>query len=73
MRAEIKEMQQLIASDDRQLMLDYLATHRPESRDEMEMYCKLRNKEYSLRKTSTVETEKTRKLLNSSRRNKGNG
>ncbi len=39
----------------------------------METYEKLRNKEFSLRKTSTEETKKTEKLLKNSQRNKENG
>ena len=66
-------MQQLLQSSNRQVMEDYLQTHRPESRDEMEIYEKLRNKEFSLRKPLTRETKKTENLLKSSQRNKENG
>ena len=72
-KAEIKEMEQLLNSDDRQQMVDYLQTHKPESRDEMEMYLRLRDREYDLRKILTEETEKTRRLLKNSQRNKANG
>ena len=68
MKAVINEMKTLIESDDRQQMTDYLLTHRPQSRDEMEMYEILREMEYYLRKDPMKEKEITRRLLNGLRR-----
>ena len=53
-------------------MTDYLLTHRPQSRDEMEMYEILREMEYYLRKDSMKEKEITRRLLNGLRRRTDN-
>ncbi len=72
-KAEIKEMEQLLNSNDRQQMVDYLRTHKPESRDEMEIYEDLRDREYNLRKILTEETEKTKRLLKNSQRNRTTG
>ncbi len=66
-------MQKLLQGNNRQAMEDYLLMHKPESREEAEMVEKLRNKEFSLRKTLTEETKKTENLLKNSQRNKGNG
>ena len=71
MRAEISEMQELMSKGTRQQMVDYLESHRPESRDETEIYEKLRNKEFSLRGNSGRETQKTKSLLSNSQRNRG--
>lgn len=73
MKAEITEMQQLMDKGCREQMEDYLLTHCPESGEETAVYEQLRHKEYSLRRTSTEETEKTKRLLKNSRRNKING
>ena len=73
MKATIQEMHKLLQENNRQAMEDYLLSHKPESREEMETYEKLRNKEFSLRKTSTKETKKTENLLKNSPRNKENG
>ena len=73
MKAEIEEMERLLKEGSRQEILDYLMTHRPESRDEMAMYEELRNKEYSLRSLQNVETAKTKELLKNSQRNRANG
>ena len=73
MKAEIKEMQELIAKGTHQQMWDYLESHKPSSREEMATYEKLRNKEYSLRNKSSKETLKTRQLLKNSQKNKVDG
>ena len=73
MKAEIEEMERLLKEGNRQEILDYLMTHRPESRDEMAMYEELRNKEYGLRSQQNVETAKTKELLKNSQRNRANG
>ena len=73
MKAELQEMERLLQNGERQQMVDYLMTHRPESRDEMAMYEKLRNKEYEMREVSSEETQKTQRLLNNSPRNADNG
>ena len=72
-KATIAEMKKLLQGNNRQAMEDYLLTHRPESRDEMESYENLRNKEFSLKKTEIEETKKTENLLKNSQRNKANG
>lgn len=64
MKAEIKEMETLLNETNRQTIWTYLMNHRPESADETRLYEKLRSREYSLRNTSTEETEKTKRLLN---------
>ena len=73
MKADLEEMQRLLESDDRQLIVDYLMTHEAESRDEAAMRIKLMEHELSLRNQSAEETEKTRQLLKNSQRNKDNG
>lgn len=71
-KATLEEMKQILKSDNRQEMVDYLMTHYPESRDETAMYQVICNREYDLRKISTQETEKTKRLLSGSQRNKEN-
>lgn len=48
MKATIQEMQKLLQDNNKQAMEDYLLSHKPESREEMETYEKLRNKELNL-------------------------
>jgi hypothetical protein len=71
-KATLEEMKLILESDNCQEMVDYLMTHYPESRDEMAMYQVIRDREYDLRKISTQETEKTKRLLSGSQRNKEN-
>ena len=60
LKADLKEMEELLMSNDREKMSDYLMTHRAQSAEEMRMVEKLCEKELSLRKTSIEETEKTK-------------
>lgn len=73
MKIDITEMKMLLSSNDRELIIDFLRNHRPESRDEVELSMKLIKWEYNLRKSLIKETEKTQKLLNISQRGQGQG
>ena len=73
MKADLKEMQRLLESTNRQEIVDYLMHHESSSRDEAEMQIKLMNHELSLRRKQTEETQKTQQLLKNSPRNKANG
>ncbi len=68
MEVTIEEILKILNSGNRELMADYLRTHSFKSREECALREQLREMEYSLRMKGNLETVKTRKILNTSRR-----
>ena len=57
MKADLLEMEELLNYGTREQLVNYLMTHKPESRDEVARYEKLRNQEYRMREDTPPEAD----------------
>ena len=57
MKADLVEMEELLNDGTREQMVEYLMSHRPESREETVLYHKLVNTEYRMREDTPPEAD----------------